>query len=333
MRLLLHSSSLRLGEAQRAQLHEAAPGLEIIERPAGTLEECDGRGVEILVSDPVPRERTRWPDLRWIQLLSAGANQLRDRPWLAAPVAVTTASGNHGVPIAQHVTCTYLMLVHRMTAAAAYGASRRWPDRLALGGEPVRGRTAGIFGYGSIGRECARQLHHLGLRIVCLKRDPARRTDDGHNAWPGTGDPSGSLPERWYGPAQLDDFLADSDLLVVAAPATAATAGLIGAAQLARLRRGAVVVVVSRGGLVDESALAAALHSGHIGGAAVDCFAQEPAPEDHPLFGAPGVLLTPHVSGIYPGFGDEMVRLLAANLRRHHLGQPLLNRVDPRHGY
>ncbi|MSU64831.1 MAG: D-2-hydroxyacid dehydrogenase [Opitutus sp.] len=335
MKLLLYSSTFKFTATQRDDLRAIWPGMEIDEQPVapGALEKIAGAGVEVLVSDPAPRNIEAWPNLRLVQLLSAGANQLVDHPILPTAIPVATASGLHGVPIAQYVTCTWLMMAHRVPTLFGYKSDRTWPDRNALPGLPVRGMTAGILGYGSIGRECARQLHALGMRVVCLKRDPTRLADPDFNAWPGTGDPEGKIPEAWFAPTQLPEMLPRCELVVVTVPSTPQTQGMFGPAEFALLPKGARMIIVSRGGIVDERALAETLRAGHLAGAAVDCFVVEPVPKAHEFFDEPNLIMTPHVSGIYDAFWPGMVRLLGENLRRLRSGQPLLNQVDRQHGY
>jgi len=324
----------RLTPDELAGLQAACPGVEISwadENPAaGGL---DRSGTNILMTDQlVPTELADWPNLQWVQLVSAGANQVTDLPLAKSDIPVTTASGLHGVPIGQFVTGALLMLVHQFPALGKVQATRRWPaSRWALRGSLVRGQTAGILGYGSIGRECARQLHALGMHIAAL--DPAGRRDEGYNVWPGTGDPEGRLPAHWFKPAQLREMLPLCDVLVVAAPLTPHTNGIIGAAELALLRKGARVIIISRGGIVDEPALAAALRDGHLAGAAVDCFVQEPPPSEHVFYDTPNLIMSPHMAGAYEGFWPAMISLFTENLRRFRLGQPLLNQANKRLGY
>src|SRR5205085_5106969 len=145
--------------------------------------------------------------------------------------------------IAQFVTGALLMMVHHFPELAAVQATRRWPEsRWSLRASLVRGLTADVVGYGSIGRECARQLHALGLHIVAL--DPGSRPDEGYNFWPGTGDPQGALPEKWFQPAQLREMLPLCDVLVIAVPLTPHTESWIGADELALLRKGARVIII-----------------------------------------------------------------------------------------
>jgi phosphoglycerate dehydrogenase-like enzyme len=174
-------------------------------------------------------------------------------------------------------------------------------------------------------------LHALGLRILAL--DPAGKRDDGYNVWPGTGDPEGTLPERWFTPAKLHDMLPECDVLVVAVPLTPHTEGMIGAAELALMRPGAKVIIISRGGIVQERALSDALKSGHLSGAAVDCYVQEPPSSDHFFYDTPNLIMTPHMAGAYEGFWPAMLRLFTENFRRFVEGRPLLNQANKRLGY
>ena len=332
MKLLLNSI-FRLTAEQRHHLEAICPGLILLEASAAQPEQLDPSGVEVLVTEQVPRNLAAWSALRWVQLVSAGANQLLGHPIQSTGIPVTTASGTHGVPIAEYVTCACLMLAHRMPDLLAFKPSRTWPNRVALAGRSLRGQTVGIIGYGSIGRECARQLAAFGMRVLCMKRDPANRRDDGYNAWPDTGDPEGTIPAAWFGPDQLDAMLPDCDVVVVAVPSTPDTEGMIGAREFERMKSGARMIVVSRGGIVVEQALADALRSGRLAEAVVDCFVKEPLPPEHFLFDAPNLILTPHMSGVYEGFWDQMVTLIGENLRRYRSCLPLLNRTHPTIGY
>lgn len=331
---LLINSPYAFTASDADALRAVLPEVQTVVVPyTGEPDKLDGSEVDALVTEIVPRHLTAWPKLRWVQLLSAGANQLRDHPIQQTSIPVTTASGTHGVPIAQYITCTALMLAHRMPQLLEYKTSRTWPNRVALAGFSLRGRTAGILGYGSIGRESARQLAALGMRILCYKRDPAVHEDNGFNAWPGTGDPRGELPAAWYGPGQLDAMLPECDLVVVTVPSTPTTESLLGARELALLRPSAHLIHISRGGVVDETALADALRAGRLAGAAVDCFVREPTPSDYALFDVPNLIMTPHMSGVYNAYWPAFNQLLRENAVRFAAGKPLLNQVDRVGGY
>jgi len=170
------------------------------------------------------------------------------------------------------------------------------------------------------------------MTVLASKRDPSRRADDGY-ALPGTGDPEGLLPDEWLGHRELDSLLARSDVVVLCAPLTLETRGLIGEKALARMKPSAFFINVGRGASVDEVALARALREGRIAGAAVDVFDREPPPAGHPLYTVDRVIVSPHVSGFLPSYDEKCSVLFAENLRRFLAGAPLLNLVDRARGY
>jgi phosphoglycerate dehydrogenase-like enzyme len=170
------------------------------------------------------------------------------------------------------------------------------------------------------------------MRVLACKRDPDRHEDTGYSA-PGTGDPEGRLPEAWFPPEKLRDLLERSDVVVMAAPFTAATERMIGTAELAVMKPSAYFINVGRGATVDEPALAAALRERRVAGAAIDVLAQEPPPAGHPFYALDNVIVSPHVSGFLPSYDDRCTDLFAENLRRFLAGAPLLNLVDRAHGY
>jgi len=330
----LFNSPYVLEQTDAEALRAAFAGVEIATVPyTSEPDKLDGADVDVLITEQIPRNLVAWPKLRWVQLMSAGANQIIGHPVGGTRIPVTTASGCHGVPIAQYITCSALMLAHRMPQLFEFKPSRKWPNRIALAAFTLRDRTAGFVGYGSIGRESARQLAALGMRILCCKHNPAIHEDTGFNAWPGTGDPHGELPAAWYGPGQLGEMLPKCDLIVVTVPSTPTTGSLIGARELALLMPSAHLVHVSRGGVVDETALAEALRGGRLAGAVVDCYVREPTPSDHPFFDVPNLVMTPHMSGVYDAFFPAFNRLLRENAMRYATGRPLLNTVNTAAGY
>jgi phosphoglycerate dehydrogenase-like enzyme len=198
--------------------------------------------------------------------------------------------------------------------------------------DELRGRTLGIVGYGSIGRETARLAAAFGMRVLALKRDPADRRDPG---WcpAGLGDPDGSIPEKFYGPNQCEEILRASDYVSVTLPLTEHTRRFIGAREIAAMKQGAYIVNIGRGEVIDEPAMIDALRAGKIGGAGLDVFEKEPLPAESPLWDIENVILTPHMSGANRGYMDKACELFADNLRRFVAGQPLLNLVDRQLGY
>jgi phosphoglycerate dehydrogenase-like enzyme len=263
------------------------------------------------------------PALRWLHTGTAGVG-----PKLLAAVAergivLTNSAGIHGPPMAETVLGMILHFARGLHEALEIQRVRGWA-KPALEEDPglireVAGSTVGIIGYGGIGREVALRVRALGARVLALRRREV------------SGDAAGD--EIVTGREGFARLLAESDYVVLTAPATAETRGLLGEAELRALKPTAVVVNVSRGVLVDEAALARALVEGRIRGAALDVFAHEPLPADHPLREAPRLLLTPHTSAYSWRFWEREAALIEDNLRRFLAGQPLQNVVDPAAGY
>jgi phosphoglycerate dehydrogenase-like enzyme len=198
--------------------------------------------------------------------------------------------------------------------------------------EDLRGRTLGIIGYGSIGRETARLAQAFGMTVLALKRDPDDRKDHGWTP-AGLGDRDGTIPRQFFGPDEREQILHESDYVSVTLPLTDHTRKFIGAREFAAIKPGAFLVNIGRGEVIDEAAMIAALQDGKLVGAGLDVFEREPLPADSPLWEIENVILTPHMSGANRGYMDQACELFADNLRRFHANQPLLNLVDPKWGY
>ena len=327
--------TMRFTEAQLDRLRRVSPSLSVTQADA---ERADYSKVDVLYAGGPPRDLARAPALKWVQLHMAGVNALHDHPlYTQSALPLTTTSGVHAGTIAEYALTVMLALAHRVPRMTEWQARGGWPPderrwELFVPTE-LRGATLGIIGYGSIGRELARMATAaLGMRVVALKRDPSRRADPDYCP-PGTGDPEGSLPELWLGPDGLPELLEIADVVVMAAPLTPATRGMIGAAALARMKPTAYFINVGRGASVDEIALARALSERRIAGAAIDVFAEEPPPAGHPLYACDNVIVSPHVSGFLPSYDDRCADLFAENLHRWLAGAPLLNLVDRARGY
>lgn len=330
MRLLL-DTTLRPETVER--LRALSPALEVVDLSGDAtfdIDELVDPQVEIVVGSRPPADLTRLPGLRWLQVRSAGVDHLAaDPPW-ARGLLVTNARGVFAIPIGEYVSGAILRINQPLSAWSADQAAHRWPppddQRVAT---IARGRTAVIVGYGSIGREVARQLDAFGIRVVAVKPRPELRADRSFRV-PGTGDPDGSVPANIVGVERLLEVAHDADYLVLTLPLTAESRGLVGREVLAALPGRAWLINVSRGALVDEPELIAALQAGRLAGAVLDVARDEPLPSGSPLWDAPNVTITPHVSGATLEFLDDLV---VENVRRYLAGEPLLNLIDPERGY
>ena len=286
------------------------------------------RGAEAYVGFGVTPElfeaATAPPDgrLRWAHTASAGVGGSLHDAMRGSDVVLTNSAGIYAEPMAETVLAMVLHFARGLDFAVRAQAERRWDkEPFDAPDSPVRELaecTLGILGLGGIGGAVARRAVALGMTVVATRRT-------------GTDGPEGV--EVLSGPDALERILPRSDFLVVAVPETAETRTMVGAAELARLPRGAVLINVARGRIVDEEALVEALRGGRLRGAGLDVFAREPLPVDSALWGLPNVLVTPHVSGASRRFWRRQTDLVIENIRRYAAGEPLLNTVDKQAGY
>ena len=256
--------------------------------------------------------------LRWIQLLSAGADvAIGDRPE-RSDILVTTAKGVQAIPLSEWVIGAMIALSRRFPQAIrAQGRKEYWK----FIGEELAGRTAGILGMGNIGHRVARLCKALDMRVLGMRRSVTQPQE-------GQGPTDLLLPPR-----DLPLMLRESDFLIICLPGTRETAGLLGLAELRQMKQGACLINVGRGGIVDEQALVEVVRAGHLAGAALDVFAQEPLPQDSPLWDEPNILLTAHVAANSHLYEERGTELFLENLRRYLDGRDLLNVYDPEIGY
>lgn len=263
--------------------------------------------------------------LRWIHSPAAGVGGMLFPALIDSPVVLTNSRGLSAGTIAEHVIAVTLLLFRNLTVAMRGQQDRVWVQD-AVVAAPLRmiaGSEVLVVGLGAIGSATAGRFHALGARVRGIRRQSSLPP------------PPGVARVSHVG--ELLSILPDADILVLAAPQTAQTQGLMGARELAAMRRHAILVNVGRGALVDEAALVAALTTTEagrgIGGAALDVFEREPLPQDSPLWDLPNVVVTPHVAGFLPDHWDAVRALFSENLRRFEASAPLLNIVDKRAGY
>ena len=260
--------------------------------------------------------------LRWVHSAAAGVSASLTAALRESGVVFTNSAGVHAEPIAEWVVGAVLHFFRGMDLAAAAQREHRWAkDELTGLPSPFRelaGSRVAVYGLGGIGRAVAARLVALGAQVRGVRRRPA------------LGGPSGVSV---VGPGQAAWALEGAAAVVVAAPLTGHTRSAIGAAELALLTDGAVLVNVSRGAVVEEPALLAALESGKLRGAALDVFEREPLPPEHAFWGHPRVLVHPHVAAATAGFWAREQALVLENWARYRDGRELLNVVDTGAGY
>jgi phosphoglycerate dehydrogenase-like enzyme len=278
--------------------------------------------------DAIPRP-DQAPNLRWVQTHYAGIDDLIDTPVWNSDIAITSASGIHAPNLAQYAMTQILAWAHRVPKWFIHQQKGKWPAQrwnIFLPDE-LRGRTLGIVGYGSIGRELARLVKPFGMTILASKRDARHPEDTGYTIV-GTGDPAGELPDRIYPSEATRSMLSACDYVVVTLPLTPKTYHLFNDDMFKEMKSNAFLLNVGRGELIDEKSLVRALKKGWIAGAGLDVFEVEPLPESSPLWSMENVILTPHVSGFTPYYDERAIDLFAENLRRYLSGKSLLNLVS-----
>lgn len=245
------------------------------------------------------------PKLRVVGRLGVGLDNIDTGECAVRGIEVIAATGANAVSVAEYVLTTAMMLLRGVYGSSSEVAAGRWPRAELSQGREIYGKTLGLVGFGSIGRLTARLARGLGMRVVA--HDPLLAADDA--AW----------HEQDVAQYTLEALLAEANVISLHVPLVAATRGLINESRFASMKRTAVVINTSRGGIIDEAALAAALRAGLLGGAALDVFENEPLAAGSALSGCPNLILTPHVAGVTEEssirVGAMIAERVAASLR------------------
>ena len=287
------------------------PAVEFVREAATDVEVVIGR-----VDDEV-LEKAR--HVRWIQALSAGVEWLRNTPALAdTDIVVTNARGAHAATIAEHAFGMLVFLARRFDALYRAQQERVWLQPAPTGTVGLSGLTMGVIGLGHIGRAIAVRAHGFDMRVIAVDVHEVARPEYVAEL------------RRLDG---LDDLLRRADVVAVATPITDRTRGMLGPRELALLKPSAYLLVMSRGGIVDEPTVARMLRDGTLAGAGLDVTAVEPLPADSELWDAPNIIITPHSSPVSEQTHAAVTATLRRNLSHYLAGEPLENVVDKKLGY
>jgi phosphoglycerate dehydrogenase-like enzyme len=260
--------------------------------------------------------------LKWIHSTAAGVAQLMYPELRESGIMVTNPSGIFSVPMAEHTLGLLLALARNFPDSVRGQDRTRWSQQ-EIWDKPqhlteLNGKVLLIVGYGSIGKELAKRAKAFEMKVWGVTR-----SGKGEQAY----------VEKIFAAAQLAEALPGADYVLICTPETAETKHLVGAAEIARMKRGARLINVGRGSLLDEAELVRALESGALGGAALDVAATEPLPPESPLWRAPNLFITPHTSGVSDRLWDRQAAILVDLLERWFDGRELFNRVDFARGY
>ncbi len=309
-------------EDDLAQLRAATPNLRVITglsraealELAPEVHGIDGR----YCSPGFLRAATK---LRWVQSTSAGVErylavtELRDND----RIVLTNMQAVHGPTIADHAFAMLLALTRDLPDYLDPAHRGTW-NRRGSGTETIalQDRTLLVVGLGGIGTEVARRGKGFGMRVLATRRSDT---------------PAPSFVDRQAKPDKLMELLAEADVVALCVPLTTQTERMIGTRELAAIKKGAYLINVGRGKVVDTEALVQALEKGHLAGACLDVTDPEPLPSNHPLWSMPNVVITPHMSGRSALTRERWNAVYIENIRRFGTGEPLLNVVDKQAGY
>lgn len=255
--------------------------------------------------------------LRWIAHAGIGVDQFLFPRLVESKITVTNMRGvsSYAEAMAEFAFAAIMLFGKKLLEVERNRERRTWQR---VQHSLLRDQTVGVIGLGTIGREIARRAHAFGMTVFATKRHPESASMEGVTILP---------------PEELDTLLQQSNYVVIAAPRTGETHGLIGAHEIQQMKPGAVLVNIARGGMIDESALLAALETGMLGGAALDVFSEEPLPAESPLWTAPNLFLSPHMSAFVELVPGPIVDAMIDNMQRFQRGEPLLRVVDKQRGY
>jgi phosphoglycerate dehydrogenase-like enzyme len=309
----------RTSDSARVWLNPGAPDLiaDAVRRGGGAIVPIEGANAIVWYgsppADPADLRDRLHASITWVQVMQAGVEEWFDRGLIDDVRLWTSAVGAYTVAVAEHIVALLLASAKRLPECARSEVWRK-PE---LEGRAFAGSTVGIVGAGGIGHETIRRLEPFGVRVLASTRSGA--------------DVPGAA--RSLGTADLDELLRESDYVVLCAPLTPETHGLIGARELDLLGPEGVLVNVGRGALVDTDALVAALRERRIRGALLDVTEPEPLPDGHPLWSEPRALITPHVANTRAQLDAALARRVEQNVARFAAGEQPIGAIDPAAGY
>ena len=304
-----------------AELRNSFPSVNFCQAPTEADQVREIPDAEVLFGAITPAVFEAARRLRWCHFVGAGFDKLvRGNPaFVASDVILTNAPGTHAIAMADHVMGMILTLAHRLVDMLDDQRAHRWDvDKYRAQMRELEGTTMGLLALGSIGRAVAVRAQAFGIRVYGVDLKPMKPPEGVAEVWTLEG---------------LERLLRISDWLVVTAPLTDGTEGLLNRERIGQLKQGSHLIVISRGGIVDETAVVEGLRSGSIAGAGFDAVETEPLPDESPLWDMPNVLISPHVSGDSPQTWERRYRIFKDNLARYLKGDPLLHICDKRAGF
>jgi D-2-hydroxyacid dehydrogenase (NADP+) len=254
------------------------------------------------------------PKLKWIHSLSAGVENLIFPEMISASTILTNSKGIHGIPVSEHVFAIMLAFTRGLNLFIRQQTEHLW-NRIPV--DEIHGKTLGIVGLGSIGREIAKKAKGMGMQVVASKQTMTTEL----------------FVDELFPPTQLHELLSLSDFIVIALPLTDGTKSLFKLEELSAMKPSAYLINIARGSIIHHDDLVTALQEGLIKGAGLDVFEHEPLPEVSPLWGMPNVIITPHVAALSPNYLDRAIKLFSDNLSKFLQSKEMANVIDKKKGY
>jgi D-2-hydroxyacid dehydrogenase (NADP+) len=315
----LFAAEQRLGELKAIPGDRLEKEMKAAEGAGGELDSLLAEA-EIIVGGLIFPQKMyqRAPNLKWLHVTTVGMERYSSMDFMQSNIIITNSRGVISIPIAEQAIMFMLMLTKKAQRLVINKEKKLW-DRYTT--PELYGKTAGLIGAGSIGNEIAKRAKGLGMKVIATKRSVNQN------------EPVNADIDKMYPPDQLKELLHNSDFVIVAAPLTAETKGMIGIEEFKAMKKTAHIINIARGPIINESAMIRALKEGWIAGAGLDVFEVEPLPPDNELWVMPNVIISPHSSGVSEMQPYRLVALVCDNLRRYINHQPLLNLISHDKGY
>ena len=299
---------------QLAQIRAAAPDADVRYFASREALEAQIAEADVIAGHITAPALARAARLRWVQSWAAGPDSLLFPEMVASPVVCTSCKSNGAIPLAEHALMLMLMLNRDAPRWMRDQTAHRWEHRPHA---ELNGLTCGIIGLGYSGQDVALKCKAFHMRVLGMRRTP-RPTPHVDEV----------LPQ-----VRLHDLLSASDFVVMTAPRTPETVGMLDEAAFRAMKPTAYYICFSRGGIADDGALLRALREGWIAGAGLDAHGEEPLPPDSPFWDLPNTIITPHNGATTPATRQRGIDIFVENLRRFQAGQPLINVIDKKAGY
>jgi phosphoglycerate dehydrogenase-like enzyme len=299
---------------QLEQIKAAAPNADVRYYATGKELEEHVADAEVVAGNVSAAGLAKAKNLKWVQSWAAGTDAMMYPEMVASPVVVTSCKGNGAIPLAEHAMMLMLMLNRDYLRWWRAQQAHRWDH---WSHPELNGMTCGIIGLGHSGQDLALKCKAFHMRVLGIRKS-AQATPN---------------VDEVFTQDRLHEFLAQSDFVVVTAPRTPDTLGMLGEAEFRAMKPTAYYVCYSRGGIADDDALLRALNEGWIAGAGLDAHSVEPLPPDSPFWTAKNAIVTPHNGASTPFTRQRGIDIFVDNLRRYFSGQPLYNVVDKAAGY